>query len=561
MPKFKAEKISLIVYLTFWLSYFSYFWFNVFEVNKQGDLTIGQANMWADWALHHTLTSTMAIRELIPSTSPLLIDTAFSYPFFSNLISAVLIKLGLDIQSALVIPSFIFSIVLIVLLYLFFFQLFKNTIVALLASSLFLFNGGIGFYYLFEQGINFESLLNHFVKPAIELTNIADKQIKWMSVINSLFLPQRSLLMGFSLSLLVLWRLLKSKNTLFNQEILILPMFIIGLMPIIHLHSFLAMVIILTFWMLAELMYLPKKQRWTVFKVWVMRALIVCSIAIPLLLTFFLSNISEHEFKWHPGWMAKDYQENWLIFWFKNWTLVPLIATLGYLSLIKSNVLISNRTSTLLIFLPFFIFFILVNSISIQPWIWDNTKLLVWASLGFSGLSAYLIVSCFQNSLIQTKLLRWIQKSVLITLLILIMLSGFMDVYRNIRLDSHRYTLYNKDELLLSEWVKNHTAVESIWLTSPKHNHWLLNLTGRQAFFSYSGWLWSHGINYQGKEAEMKKMYLTAKPSLFQQNKIDYVVIDNYAIEKLNAKNESFVNQYQLIKQVGEYQIFRVNSY
>ena len=105
----------------------------------------GHANMWADWAAHFTMGSAMAYRDLILDTSPLMFGEKFSYPFTANLISALLVKMGVPFFYAFVIPSFIFSLLLVATVYVFFRVLLKHRYIALLAACIFLFNGGIGF--------------------------------------------------------------------------------------------------------------------------------------------------------------------------------------------------------------------------------------------------------------------------------------------------------------------------------------------------------------------------------------------------------------------------------
>jgi len=578
-----------LFYFSFWFIYFSWFWFNLFQFNTQGDLTVGQANIWADWALHFTLGNRMAFHELIPSTSPLLINTDFSYPFVVNLISALLIRSGLDMLPAFILPSFFFSLLLVFSLYYFFYHLFKQPvvnepgvnkpIVAVIACFIFFFNGGIGFYYFLQESIASGDILNAFLNPAKELTHINSEQIKWMSVLNSLFLPQRSLMMGFPLTLLALTQIFKffqlNHPSILSQQLhtgkLFIPAIILGFMPIIHLHSFFVAFVILVCWMLSDLFKAAVTNRYIRFKYWLGLAIMVSFIALPILYIFYFSHISSQHFSWHPGWMAKDFNLNWFVFWFKNWTIVPLLAIFGWIFYVMKHAS-AQRLSLILLFLPFFLLFALVNLILLQPWVWDNTKILVWVSVGFSGLSAYLLNyllskhSQIRISLTNTGISTFIKykilentKRIIFSLLFLsIIISGLIDAYRNVRMDLHRHTLYTQKELNLAHWVKNNTEADSIWLVSPRHNHWLFNLTGRQSLFTYSGWLWSHGINYQTIENDMKKMFKTANANILKKYHVNYVILDSYTKQQLKTQKLRFIFQYPLIKKLGQYEIYKI---
>ena len=553
---------SILFYFFFWFGYFSWFWFNLFQFNEQGDLTVGQANIWADWALHFTLGNTMAIRELIPTASTLLLDATFSYPLGIDLISALLMKSGMNMLPAFILPSYLFSLLLVFSLYLFFYRLFHQPVIAVIASFIFFFNGGVGFYYFFQEGLSSSDFINTLINPVSEVTNIKREQIYWMSVLNSMFLPQRSLTMGFPLTLLALSQIIGRFNLTADsgKSICFYPILpaviILGLMPVIHTHSFLSAAIILSCWMLADLIKVDSAERFVRLKIWLELAAVVSLIALPLLAIFFSSQISSNHFSWNPGWMAGDASINWLLFWFKNWTVVPLLAVSGWLLIIVKQPT-TKRVSFFLLYLPFFLLFALANLFQLHPWIWDNTKLLVWASAGFSGLTAYAIHYFIK---IRSGRVITLAKTVVAGLLVLaIILSGVIDSYRNIRMDLHRFTLYTQAELNLAQWAKENTASDSIWLVSPRHNHWLFNLTGRQAVITYGGWLWSHGIDYQTTEQDIKLIFKTANNDLLKKHRIDYVVIDQHSIQQLKANTALFTLKYKIIKQDGKNKIFKIH--
>ncbi len=137
-------------YFAFWLVYFTYFWSYALTYDSAGNLVAGEVNIWGDWAAHLTMTTALAARGPWLTTSPLVIGQPFSYPFLTNLISAQLLR-WLPLTLAMTLPSLILSLIFIWALYYFYRRLFASTGLALLASILFILNGGTGFTHFLQD--------------------------------------------------------------------------------------------------------------------------------------------------------------------------------------------------------------------------------------------------------------------------------------------------------------------------------------------------------------------------------------------------------------------------
>jgi hypothetical protein len=340
----------LAIYMTGWLIYFSYFWLNAIQVDSTGNIHVSHLSIWGDWAAHFTMGSAMAERGLILFQSPFLIGAPFSYPFVANAFSAALIQLGVPFFAAFIVPSFLFSLVLVAALFWFYHRQFKLPIIALLASLIFLFNGGTGFTHYYQDITQSTQPFTTALNPPQEYTSMQDHFIRWISVINSQLIPQRAFTMGFSLAVIALtliwfYGMVDHRTDQTNQprralsrHALPFATVLMGLMPIIHTHSFFACGIILSFWLLARLTQHPKEERLHELKKWLGLALGVSVIALPLLKVFFLSNASTQGFiKWFPGWYIQEFKVNWFVFWFKNWGVTPVLAMVGLFLLVCSQ--------------------------------------------------------------------------------------------------------------------------------------------------------------------------------------------------------------------------------
>lgn len=541
--------LFLLVGVVFWAS----FWSQAISFQPTG-IYISSDAMWGDWAAHLTMVNRMVADKLILTQSPFILGQPFGYPFAVNLISALLVRAGMSLFTALILPSFFLCVAGTILLYYWLRLIFNSRAVGIIGTTLFYLNGGWGFLYQ-------PSYL-----PTQKNTLFPAKSIHVMNVVESSFLPQRAFALGFPLVLLILiviWRqfVTPSRKLSFtpNWKVGLLLGSLTGLMPLIHTHSFLVLFFILAGWSLGSWWLTPHAQRKSVLIFWLSVAGTAGIISVPIIRTFFSANLSNQFFKWFPGWYSHEDQVFWPWFWWLNWGPTLIMAVTGSSWLITK---LSSQKSNLTtwwraVFLaPFWLIFILINFIQFQPNIWDNTKLWVYSSVGLSGLAGYFLVQAWrkkQGGGWKNTLFR----SGVAVFFMLAITAGTLDNYHLLRVKDHRYRLYSVSELELAEWVKHNTPVDSTWLTSDQHNHWLDNLTGRQAVMGYRGWLWTHGYQYQPLEKDVSDMFRQPleHDELFAKYDIDYVVVGPQEINSWQANQAEF-DQLQLIKESANYKIY-----
>jgi hypothetical protein len=561
------KRAVLATFLVAWVGYCLLFWSKGLFVDAGGNLVAGHVNIWGDWAAHMTMGNAMAARGPLLNTSPLLIGQPFAYPFVSNMVSALLIKAGLPLIPSYTVPSFIFSCLLVVALFWFYRVLFKSRGVALVATVIFLLNGGMGFYYFAQDVMNSTKPKFTLLNPPHEYTRLDEKKIKWISVIDSMVIPQRAFTLGFPLALVALGLVYQStfetkkKNLPFKK--LLAAAALIGFLPLIHTHSFLATFVILACWATTDFLvtWFKTKQlkqlRQPLLK-WTVIAGLVTIIALPLIWLFLSKNVSQGFIKWYPGWLARDFKENWAVFWFKNWSVTPFLAVISWAILFQREQLKKNIFPIL--FVPFFALFLAANLWLFQPFVWDNTKLIVWASVGFSGLVALWLYRSWQYAQQEhlTPFGKKVVKLILLSLFVLMTASGALDAYYIVRHDLHSHVMFSKEEVELASWAKATTPTESIWLTGDQHNHWLFVLTGRQALMTYRGWLWTHGYNYRSVESAVSLMYTNPEQSnhLFEQYRVNYIVVGPNERNVWRANEAALKRLFPVVKQTQFYTVF-----
>jgi uncharacterized membrane protein len=120
--------------------------------------------------------------------------------------------------------------------------------------------------------------------------------------------------------------------------------------------------------------------------------------------------------------------------------------------------------------------------------------------------------------------------------------------------------MYTATEVELAEWVKANTDPGSIWLTGNNHNHWVFNLTGRQAMMAYPGWLWTQGYDWRPVESDVRKMYAGGEIalSLIKKYGIDYVVISDSERHLFTANETFFDQEFPVIQQRNTVKIYQI---
>ncbi|PIY80860.1 MAG: hypothetical protein COY80_00380 [Candidatus Pacebacteria bacterium CG_4_10_14_0_8_um_filter_42_14] len=545
---------STWVFFLFWILYFGFFWSYVVVEKPDGAVFAQNINVWGDWAVHYTIGSAFAFRTLSPVNGPLLIGEPLQYPFLADWISGILIRFGMPFFQAFITPSFIFSLLTVASLYYFYYVLSKSHLLAKLASLIFLLNGGLGFLYFFVDAWQSNSFLKFLINLPREYTRMPELGIQWISVIQSMIIPQRSFTFGFPIALLLLSLFYKSFLTAKKTPSLVATLtlvFGLSLQPLLHTHSYIAAGLIMSSWSLLHLS--KQKTRTAIWRAVLRLGLLggVVSIFANLILVFFLDAQSKFSFiKWFPGWYASDLGVSPINFWIQNWGPTLVVGLL--LFILTFFISKKERLTHLLTFGPFILLFILPNLFLFQPWIWDNTKQFIWSSVGISLLAANGIMVLWKQNRI-----KMLAKFSAAILLICMTLSGGIDTLRIIEFSTHSYQEYSAEEMVLADWVNSNTPASSIWITGDPHNHWLYNLTGRQSFLTFRGWLWSHGYDYYSKETELRNFFHDPGSNNLQEKYgVTNAVVGPNAIRVWDANVADFEKYYKVIYKTENYALF-----
>jgi len=526
----KVAKLFVYLNLTAWASFFVIFWLRAYEYKADGSVWAQSLGTWSDGAAHLTYISAMAYR--LPTNLPIYMGKAFTYPFVSDLLSAMLVRLGVGVFSAYSLIGGLLSLILLFSLFQFYKHLLGSKIWAVISLDIFLLSGGVGIVK-FLRDVNQKGVDLFWAIPQ-EYTLIDEWKIRWINIVTAELIPQRALLLALPLGLLVVWQLywvLLGKYLSVRRGAL--AGFIVGIMPLVHAHTYIVLAIV-SLWLFLVSLNRPEKR-----KFWLSYGTVSLLVSLPIIFFHILPASDTHFLRWYPGWLAGASQSNWLWWWFVNVGLFWPLAWIGWLGMEKHLKLFS---------FGFWLVFIVANLWIFQPYDWDNAKLITWSILALSPAVAISLQKFWRSG--------WVFKILSLLLFVSLTATGFLDVVRQLQPHTTVY-MYGSQELELVDWVKNNTDPQAIFLTGQSHVHPIPTLTGRQILMGYQGWLWSYGIDFAQREQDVTQMYTAGDRELMKKYNVDYVVIGPDEINRFKNFGD-FLSFDNAIYQSQDYRVYSV---
>lgn len=535
---------GLLLVLFIWGNYFVYLWPNIFFWGDEG-IYAGWIGVWGDWAAHNAYASRFAFREISDwvTIHPLYIFTKFTYPFLSNLISGLLIRYGVDRVAAFIVPTILTTLLFLYAIYNFYYAQLKSYGKSFWAVFVFLTSGGLGFLWFFRDLHNSSNILETLAFPPDQYTQLQEGTVYWLNTITGQLIPQRAFLLGLTIGLFVinyLYKFLKKENYT-NRDYLyvVLLGFITSLIVLAHMHSFMVVFVFCIF------AFILNWRKWKLFSVYAI------STGIPAIYFYSLlygGAIGTSFFSWHPGWLANENSKdmNFIYFWIINWGIfLPIVIVWGILKDYFKNEFFLTGLGV----------FVICNLFLLQPFDWDNSKLLSWVYLFWTipvvDFLSYVWKKKFGGARIVT-----------IIFLIIICLSGLLDVYRITKTQKLKYLMYSNEDINLANEFIEISDPDDIVLTSDKHNHWVSNLTGRQVLLGYRGWMWTYGINDYEVYNNILEMYAGGDNAfdLFEKYNIKYAVIGLSEKYDYKANQVFFDDNFQLVLSNTEYNVYKIDN-
>ncbi|MDQ3687011.1 MAG: hypothetical protein M3430_15655, partial [Acidobacteriota bacterium] len=313
-----------------------------------------------------------------------------------------------------------------------------------------------------------------------------------------------------------------------------------GLLPLVHAHTFVVMM------GMGGCLALLFPRQW---RAWAAYFAVALLLALPQVywVTRESATRPAHFFGWMYGWDRGE--QHPVMFWLKNAGL--------FIPLLIAAILWRGRRPVvpkrlLLFFAPFVLCFIVPNLLRMSPWIWDNVKLLFYWYVAAVPLVALLLSRLWRGR-------GWALRVVTLVLIVLLTLAGGLDVWRIVSRTSNQQ-VFDRDGIELAELIKQETLPRSRILHAPIYNHPAF-LSGRRSLMGYDGHLWTHGIEYKYREADIKRIYAATESqesiaALLKSYGIEYIVVGPHERDILQI-NEQFFERYPKVGEVGAYRLYK----
>ena len=528
------------------------FWYGVFDRNRA--IITRMIDNYADLTLHIGIINGFVFGDNFPVEHPAMAGVKLTYPFIVDFHAALLVKLGLSLSTAFFLQNMFIAFALVTLYVWFARQLTLSQAAGWLALVLLFFNGGLGWTMLFREaqttpGGLFALLANlpHDYSSFENLYRFNNSLIYW-------FVPMRSMLLATPMlsAVWILWieALRRWRAAPEKKQTLILAAagVITGLMPLVHAHSYVALMASASILALAS-------KRW---REWAVFAVIGAGLAIPqIILVTAGGQVHADKFvDWNFGWTKE--QNNFVWYWFLNTGLfIPLLV----IALIRLRRKDRLTRDSLVFFIPFTLWLILPNVLKLAPWIWDNIKILYIWFLGSVPFVAALLVEGWQRGR------KW--RFAVVALFVSLTLSSALDCYRLFRVMPD-LEVYSRADLEFGDLIRMKTAPKSLIMSAPVQNSHVL-LTGRRLFAGYSGVIWTHGLSFEGYEEALLSVYQGRRDAeqLLKNRKIEYVLLTikelTWAKDLHFAINMDFLSRFSYDEFVDpvfgqSYRIYRVKQ-
>jgi hypothetical protein len=456
------------------------------------ELKVQSPNNLGDLSIHLTYLRQFASGVPLWPDNPLFVLSKLRYPAGTDIFNAVLTCLGVDVIRGLVWTGLLASVATFYAFY----RWAGN-----FGIAAFLFNGGVASF------------------PVLQTLVFQDYQgantIAWKSIPLAMFVTQRGLLYALPAGLLLLYQWRAKFYPAYREAALAatpegeseiatstrraplpfwLELSLYATLPLYHVHTFLALSVVLAFlFVLGE--NRARKQL----------ALLVGAALIPA--SFFVWVVSDNfhagsVLQWKPGWVqqAGDFAMPFLQFWLVNFgAWIPLV--LFFVGITAFTLWKQFKTpdesdpkisASVAFLIPAAVIFLLGYFVKFAPWEWDNIKIIVWA---------YFIILPFLWSDLITHWPFPLRALVCIALFA----SGFVSLFGGLAAGKTGYGVADRAELDAVGIVVRKLPADARFAGFPTYNHPVL-LHGRKMVMGYPGHLWTQGFNYSEVENKLQAL-------------------------------------------------------
>ena len=548
-PLQKGEKTLLMLLIPFMLfALICLLNHTIYEYD--GAYWTGQCT-YGDMNFHMGIMTSIAEQGTFPPEYSIFPGAKLDYYFLCDSVSSSLYLFGSGLRLAYILPMLAgFALVFSGFWFLAERVLKKHTKAAM-AFTLFFMNGGFGLIYFLDNlknnPENFSRIFTAYYETPTNYVNQGDRMtnVRWTNTVVDMMLPQRATLFGWMILFLVLYLLYLAVFE--GHGHLFLPAGIMGgLIPMIQTYAYFTLGLAAVCWLVYSC-WRDRCSKKILFS-WLKFGIPAVLLALPQFFLWIFSAVGGESFI-RAAFNAYNESDNWLWFWVKNVGMVFILLVPAFLSASKRLKIFFS--SGLFIFL-------VAEFIVFQTHSYDNNKLyLMWYAFACI-LTADFMVDCYAK-------LKGIRgRAVLAGIVVVLCTNAAVFTMAREMISGFRpysYTLYSKELVACSEFIRENTEPDALFVTHNNHNNMVSTLTGRNIFVGAGTFLYSHDVDYTGREAMLKQIYTdsTAFEQYRKEYGFDYVLIS--AAERNSYKNiidDYFREHYNVVYEQDQVVIFDV---
>ncbi len=576
-----------------------------------GEVFTGVDNNLGDLPFHISIINGFARGENFPPQHPEYAGVRLTYPFLIDFISAMFLRAGASLESSMFWPGFTLAVSLVGLLHRWSLKLTRDRVAALITPVLVLLSGGFGWWMLVgEADASGRGLFGLLAALPHDYTIGSNSGYRWGNALTTLLVPQRGLLLGLPLALVVwtLWwqattdeaeesewskgkkenagegRRRSARATTERKKATQKPSrkrvdgaeakdatpaavqarprasfrFPFPPVPLSRRNDFALMI---GAGVVAGLMPLAHAHSYVVmlsmggclsllfpqrWREWGAFFAVALAVAVPQMWWATSGSAVQAEKFFGLEYGWDRGEQNVVWFWLKNTGLFIPLLVAAFVWRPNDAPLVSKRL--LVFFLPFTLCFFVPNVLKLSPWVWDNIKVLFYWYVAAVPLVAMLLARLWRGGVGL--------RAGAVGMLVVLTLAGALDVWR-VASRASEQKIFDRDGEAFAALIVQRTPPRSLILHAPTYNHPVF-LTGRRSLMGYAGHLWSQGIDYAAREREVQRMFAGGADAdaLLKQNKIEYVVVSPLE-ESMMPVSRAFFERYEKVGKVGVYSLYK----
>lgn len=492
-----------------------------------GSYHVGQST-YGDLSLHLAVCTSI-VGAKFPLHNSLMLGATMAYPYLSDSIASTLVLFGMELNWAMAATGTLMMTLVFTGYALLCMQLCRKRGAWALAFFLLFVNGGLGFLYTFDATVEgyrctglMDNLRNVLYGYYQTPTNQPDPHnLRWVNIICDMLIPQRGILGGWTMLMPCLNLLIPPmvKGSRMNMRRLALLSLFAGGLPLIHTHSYLALVLFSAGACLYCVLTAQTGARWKAFQPWLLYGAMAAALSLPQLLslTFVQATGSDHflrlQFNWCNNRGGMGLVDNYLWFYLKNIGLPYVLILLSLLQKDRQNHLIASGA---------FLIYLVAEFILFQPNEYDNNKLFyVWFLLCLPMAADYALDLFGRLHDLPGR------RVIAAGFLVVCFTSAVLTVARECISDYHAYS---PQDIQTAEYVKQHTPPHSVFVTGNQHLNPVSSLAGRTILCSSDLYLYYHGFNTAERRAEIAAFYENPSENLdlLQKYQVEYIYVSAY---------------------------------